>query len=137
MGRTHDFIKTYPDEALLEEIRRVAGLVGKPVLTSTDFAKHAGIGASTIARRFGGWRNALQHAGLGHMYSGGPEVAFKPFYQVIYTDEELLEEIYRVAKLVEKPVLSKSDFTRHSNVATDTVKRRFGNWRDVPINMSR
>lgn len=77
MKRAPSLIKTYSDEALLEEVRRVAGLVRESVLTSTDFAKHAGISASTIASRFGGWRNALERAGLAHMDSGEPESAFK------------------------------------------------------------
>ena len=63
----HPFLS---DEALLEEIRRVAGLVGKPVLSTACFDKYGRTSARTLYRRFGDWRTVLERAGVGHMYSG-------------------------------------------------------------------
>ncbi|MHB9038653.1 MAG: homing endonuclease associated repeat-containing protein [Armatimonadota bacterium] len=60
MRRAPNFIKNYPDDALLEEVRRAAGLVDRPVLTMSDFAKHSGVGVNAIARRFGGWQAVLE-----------------------------------------------------------------------------
>src|ERR1019366_7217541 len=69
-----DFLSEYTDEALLGEIRRVAALlpVGEP-LTTTAYERHSPkVSHSTIHKRFGGWKEALERAGLGHLYHGQP-----------------------------------------------------------------
>ncbi len=124
LGRKSNLLKDYPDEALLEEVRRVAGLVGRPVLTHADFAKHSGISTSTFARRFGKWRTVLECAGLVHLYSGEAEC-----WQKRYSDEALLEEVRRVAEIVGKPVLTRADFKQHSKVDQSNIRLRFGGWR--------
>jgi len=52
-----------PDERLLDDIRRVAGLINKPP-TANDIREHADYSLSTFVRRFGSWNDALKHAGL-------------------------------------------------------------------------
>ncbi len=65
------FPKNCPDEVLLDEVRRIARLVGKHMLTQADFGKLSGISSGTLKRRFGSWHAVLEHAGVGHMCSGG------------------------------------------------------------------
>ncbi len=130
MGRKRDLIKDYPDEALVEEVRRVAGLVGKPVLTPSDFTSHSEIDARALARRFGGWRVLLERAGMGHMYSEADEEPAR-IHSFGYSDEHLCEEIQRVAKLVEKPILTTTDLKKHSKIVPGTFSNRFGSWRDA------
>jgi hypothetical protein len=93
------------------------------VLVRTDFAANSRIGVITLSRRFGKWRELLEQAGLGHMYSGalGPGMG--------HSDEYLLQEIRRVAELVDKPILTMSTFRRHSGIGTSAITRRFGGWR--------
>ena len=55
----------------LDEVRRVAATVEKPVLTRDDFSSHSVIDADTIIPRFGSWRATLERAGLGYMYPPG------------------------------------------------------------------
>ena len=73
MGHGRDLIKDYPDEALLEEVRRVAGLVNKPMLTKASFTKHTGIPAGALARRFRNWKTALERAGVSHMLAASED----------------------------------------------------------------
>ncbi|OFX15684.1 MAG: hypothetical protein A2Z18_03525 [Armatimonadetes bacterium RBG_16_58_9] len=130
MRRRLDVFRSYPDEAFLVEAQRVAGLVGKPVLTSGDFTKHSGIPASIVRRRFGSWRVLLERAGLEDMYSaeaGGAPLATR----FVYSDEELLEEVRRVAELAGKPVLLQKDFREYSRIAPGIFRQRFGGWRAV------
>ncbi len=128
MRRAYYIIKDYPDEALLEEVRRVAELVDKPVLTKGDFVKHSPVGAEALATRFGGWRIVLERAGLAHMHSGEPENLSR---RRKHSDEEIFEEIRRVAELVDKPVLTQSEFKRHSEIGIDYLMLRLGGWRIV------
>jgi len=130
LGLETHIIRSYPDEILLEEVRRVAQLVDKPVLTTLDFEKHAGIASKTLRQRFGSWRAVLEQAGLGHMYIGADDERVR-LYRARYSDEYLLEEVRRVAGAAGKPVLTTTEFERHSRVSVETLANRFGGWHDV------
>jgi 5-methylcytosine-specific restriction endonuclease McrA len=45
-----------------------------------------------------------------------------------YDDASLLNELQRVASLVKSPVLTQSEFDRHSKASTSLIRRRFGGW---------
>lgn len=45
-----------------------------------------------------------------------------------YDEASLLEELRRVASLVESPILTQSEFDRHSKASASVIRRRFGNW---------
>lgn len=50
-----------------------------------------------------------------------------------YDNESLLGEIRRVAALIDAPVITKSAFDQHSKVSSDTVRKRFGGWKQALI----
>lgn len=53
---------------------------------------------------------------------------------ISYSEEEIISEIRRVAKIVVgKPHMTRSDFDKHSKVNSSTVIRRFGGWREALI----
>lgn len=126
-----NFLEDYGDDALLEEIRRVSKLVPGPFLTQREFSRFSGkVHHTTIRRRFGSWRAALDAAGEGNMYSGR-HVSPKMKSQVArnLSDEQVLEEMRKVAKLLGKEFLSVGKFNKHSSIASERVIRnRFGSW---------
>lgn len=69
-----DFLPDNTDGALLDELRRIAELLPRDEpLTKTAFRRFgAKVSAKTLSRRFGGWKQALQKAGLEHLYVGQP-----------------------------------------------------------------
>ena len=115
------------DQELVEELRRVAGLVEGPVFSRRDFDNYSTIDSACPKTRFGSWRAALEQAGLGHMYSGSVEGA-RHIATIEYSDEELLEEIRRVAHLLECSTLRQCDMAKHSGVGQTTFSKRFGTW---------
>jgi hypothetical protein len=130
LERKTNILKDYPDEVLLEEVRRVAEIVGQQTLTQADFTKNSVVSSSDVARRFGGWKATLERAGLGRMYVEGDEVQFRPGRKRI-ADEVLLEEIQRVAQLVEKSVLTLEDFNKNSKISGTTIALRFEGWHNA------
>ncbi len=124
-----DFLDDYSDESLLDEMRRVASLLPGPVLSIELFDRSARVSASTVRRRFGGWRNALAKAGLAHLY-GGRTVSGKMKGQAArrMTNQGLLEEMRRVHRLLGKDALTAEDFSRHTQLNAAAVARRFGSW---------
>lgn len=127
-----DFLTEYTDEALLGELRRIAALLpaGEP-LTKTTYERHSPKAAhTTMRRRFGGWKNALERAGLGHLYHGQP-VSQKMRTQLArsYSDTDLLAELKRIHALVGKKWLTSTDFNAHSITSTVSIRRHFGSFR--------
>ena len=60
----------FDDLSFLAELRRVAGLHRDGALTRAGFRTLSRVSPSAIVRRFGDWREALEAAGIGHLYAG-------------------------------------------------------------------
>lgn len=56
--------KGIKDEDLLADLRRVAKILNKQTVYSTEYRLHGEYSVSTIRLRFGSWNNALKTAGL-------------------------------------------------------------------------
>ena len=117
-----DRLASYDDDALLAELRRVAALVDSPHMTRSAFDSRSKASSSAISRRFGGWRQALERAGLVNRYKGpqGPERTF--------SDDELLSQLRRVSKDLGGESVTIELFNRHASINAETVRRRFGSW---------
>jgi hypothetical protein len=132
MGRYEiDFLPEYTDEALLDEVRRVAALLpaGEP-LTKIVFKQHGPkVSESTLRRRFGSWKDALEKAGLGHLYEGYPvsqKMKRQPGKRL--SNDDLIAELKRVRALVGKPYLTREDFNHHSVTSVEAIRIRFGSF---------
>ncbi len=120
----------YTDEAILNEIRRVAALVDPEALTETRFKTFSRVGVSTVRRHFGTWREALRVAGLEHMYSSARATTQKMKVQFGkgMSDEQLTEMVREVARQLSVDTLTIEDFNQHAPINAATVRRRFGGW---------
>lgn len=116
----------YSDQALLDELRRVASLT-EGAITAAVLLAHGRASPSVYRRRFGGLENALRAAGLADRYSGRT-VSRKMRAQRSRTlgDDALLQELRRVAVIV--PALTQPGFNSHSHLSASVYPRRFGSW---------
>jgi len=127
-----DFLEQYTDEALLSELRRVAALLpeGKR-LTKTSYENLTPrVASSTVRHRFGGWRIALEKAGLGLLYNGrivSQKMREQPIKRM--SNDALVAELRRVHVLSEKGWLTSDYFNAHSVTSEDAVRLRFGSFR--------
>jgi hypothetical protein len=133
MGRFEvDFLEEYTDEALLNELRRIATLLpaGTP-LTKPQYKRfNPRVAQTTICKRFGGWQEALQKAGLGHLYHGQPvseKMKIQPAKKL--SDADLIAELKRVHASVGKKWLTSGDFNASSVTSEAAVRQRFGSFR--------
>jgi hypothetical protein len=126
-----NFLDSYTDTAVLDEIRRVATLAGTGPLTKKLFRKLSGrVSLNTIRRRFGEWRGALEAAGVGDLY-GGQAVTKKMKNQSArrMSDEALLRELQNVRTENGSAALTAEAFDMRSTVTSSTALRsRFGSW---------
>jgi len=133
MGRYEiDFLEEYTDEALLAELRRIAALLPEhKLLTKAAYEAHGSrTSTDTICRRFGGWQEALQKAGLSHLCKERV-VSRKMREQPVrnMSNDGLISEMRRVHALCGKKWLCSEDFNIHSVTTEGTVRSRFGSFR--------
>ena len=127
-----DFLTEYTDEALLGELRRIATLLpaGEP-LTKTAYQRHSpNVAHTALRRRFGGWKESLERAGLGYLYHGQPisqKMRSQPAKDL--SNADLLAELKRVHALVGKEWLTSDDFNARSVTSEEAIRRRFGTFR--------
>lgn len=124
---------SYDESSLIAELQRVAELVSEPTLTRAAFDRHARVDSSTILRRLGDWRHALELAGLGHRYSGrSVSQNMRDQRTRTLADDELLSELRRVAADLDTATLTREQFRQHAAGVSDAgVTRRFGSWSEA------
>lgn len=117
-----EHLESYDDEALLVELRRVAALIETPKITIGQFTALAKVHGSTLQKRFGGWKGALEAAGLSTRFDDG---SFKK------SREEILTAITDTANKLQKQVLTRQEFVAHTGITDGPVRREFGSWKSA------
>ena len=125
-----DRLTDYSTANIVNEIRRVADLLGLAPLKKREFDKESKVHSSTVIRRFGSWRAGLEAAGRGQLYGGGA-VTEKMRDQKgrDLRDEDLLAELSRVAQALGRNDLTIDDINNHSIVGQGIFRKRFGRTR--------
>lgn len=105
------------NEKLIEDLRRVANLLGKRTVTYEEYPQHGLCASRIFETRFGSWNVALRTAGLevGHRRD--------------FSELELFENLESVwTALGRQP--RREDMTKPtSSVSGKTYEKRFGGWR--------
>ena len=104
------------DEAVLDEIRRVAALEPGRRLTVERFDAVARIKSTAVRDRFGSWSEATRRAGLSDALP-------------IYTKEAVVEDLQRVSALFPNEPLTIAIYLQSGRYSASYVKRQFGEWR--------
>lgn len=109
----------YSDEALLEELRRVASEFKGQRLTRDAFNELSRVHASTLNSRFGSWRNALDKAGI--------NLTIAPRRPPL-TRQLVLEEIRACERETPGASAKVGEVARRLGVNKTTIPRKFGKW---------
>lgn len=106
------------NETLLEDLRRAAKQLGQQTIITRDYNKIGRFGYRTIKRRFDGWNEALEKAGL------------EKGRQPNISDEELIHDIKRVVLEIAPLELTKEKYKEKGKYSTTTIEDRFG-WNNI------
>ena len=118
------------DEDIFAEVRRVDALIGEATLTRRAYDKIAKIHSSTLIKRYGDWATVLLRAEIAHKYSGRSatdKMRLHGGHRL--TDDEILDELRRVANLLSQESITRVDLRNHSAAISEAVvASRFGSW---------
>jgi len=125
-----DRLTDYSTADIVNEIQRVADVLGTAPLKKRDFDNESKVHSTTVIRRFGSWRAGLEAAGLEKLYGGG-NVTDKMRTQQgrDLSDDDLLAELRRIAQDLGRSDLTINDINNHSIVGKGIFRKRFGKTR--------
>lgn len=120
-------LSEYTDEAILDELRRVAALVPEGALTVSIFTKHARV-TRKVYERFGNWNDVLRKAGLGDRSSNVVKTrGANPSRLMSNTD--ILDSLKALAAKLEKFELTTRDVEWNLPFSAETLRNRWGSSR--------
>ena len=121
-----EYHRNVPDEELLEDIKKVAMQLGETSITQKEYKNAGGkFSRDTITRRFGGWINAIQKAGL-----TPPQIQIN---KSGVSENEVLEDLKGVAKKLNKLTFTSTEYTIYGKYSKDIVFRKFKTWNNALI----
>ncbi len=106
------------DEALRDDLRRVAAHLSQETVTERQYIEHGMYSATTLIARFGSWNSALTGAGL-------------DIHITTLRDDVLLSDLCRVAEEVSAESVSISRYRELGKHDVGTFLDRFGSWRSA------
>ncbi len=109
--------RNIPRDALINEIRRLSDCLGRTP-TAEDMTKQGVFGVNTYAHEFGGWNDALKHAG------------YEPNRKLNLPKNELIKEIVRLNDQYGRPPIAK-EMDRDGAYSVGRFCRAFGSWNDA------
>lgn len=115
-------LEDYSDEALLNELRRVAAELKGERLTKKSYVQFARTHSSTIEKRFGTWRNALDLAKISETIA--PRVN-------LLTREALMAGLQAYAKEFPGSSVTAEEIAERLGVHKSTISHKFGKWKTL------
>ena len=103
------------EEEVIEDMKRVAELLNKSSFTISDYQKHGKYHNSTLSKKFGSWKCALNSAGLNYSRKR-------------ITNDELLEDLKNTAVGLNVNSVSKEEYQANGSFRAETIQDRFGGW---------
>jgi len=104
------------DQDLLDDVKKVASEFNKETITRDEYDERGRFNSGTIRKRFGGWLNALEKAGLSETRNYNIE------------NDDLIKNIEDVwLKLGRQPFTTdmKAPLSKYTG---QTYRKRFGSW---------
>jgi len=110
--------RNIPKEELIDDLKRVADLLGRETVTAITYAQKGKFGVNTLLRRFGSWNKALKAAGL------------KVILSLNIEKEALFENLANVWQYLGRQPVGKDldKASGWSKFSLGTYEKRFGLW---------
>lgn len=121
--KLNEYHRNISDQELLNDIKRVSNLLNTKVLSRDDYNKYGKYSRTTIGRRFGSWKIALEKIGLAPVHSG-----IKNVFNINVSDEQLLNDLKETAKSLNATTITSTQYNEHGKHGHTIIIERFGKW---------
>lgn len=116
----NEYKRELTDEEILQDIKSVASSLGTDYISISLYKEHGKYSQCAIQRHFGTWKNALAIAGL--------RTERTPDERCRVSNEDLFEDLRRVAKELQSDTVSYDAYKKHGKYSDEVFFRRFGKW---------
>lgn len=121
--KLNDYHRNVSDENLLDDVKRVADLLGSDILTREAYKKYGKYSSSTIEKRFGSWKLALEKIGISSVRGG-----VKNINNLNVSNEQLLDDLKNVANRLETTTLTSTQYDESGKHGHNIIISRFQKW---------
>ncbi len=122
IGEDTEHLKPITDEDLKSEYLRIKKELKKPKLILNDIKKHGKYKSKAYLNHFGSWDNFVRLMGDGNSRN-------------LNTDQEVIEEYWRVKKLLGKDYITQNEMNEHGKISSSLYNWRFGSWKKFLIHI--
>ena len=120
--KLNEYHRDVPEEALLEDLKRVAEIIGTGRLSRSDYQKHGKFGTTTIERRFGGWNSAIIRIGLVVIETGNQK------RETLVDEDSFFEDLRQVAVDLGKESITTGEYDQFGRFSRSGCCRKYGSW---------
>ena len=121
--KLNEYHKNISKDELLEDLCIVAKKLNKSYLSRSEYEKNGKYSATPYINNFGSWLVACKEAGL--------RITRNKEDFVYISDEDLLEDMVQVSKLLKKKSISTKDYSDYGKYKVQTILSRFLKWSEA------
>lgn len=126
----NEYHRNISDEELLADVKRVANSLNVNSMTQKDYKKQGKYGLNTFRRHFGSWNKVLELCGMqANVYQLSAALGEHEHHLVDTC--ELLDDIKRVAELLNKESISSREYSDYGIYSSGTCFNRFSTWNEA------
>ena len=115
----NEYNRNVSDSELINDVKRVAELLGLTTISMERYTQHGKFHHSTIARRFGGWGNVLTLSGL------------QINKNMNISEPDIISDIKRVAELLAKNSFTSKEYECYGKYSRTVVFRKLKTWNNA------
>ena len=116
----NEYKKELTEEEILEDIKSVASSLGTDYISISTYKKYGKYSQTGIRGHFESWKKALAIAGL--------RTERTPDERCRVSNEDLFEDLRRVAKNIQKNTVTWDDYKKHGKYSCHVILKRFRKW---------
>lgn len=113
------------DSDLIADLQRVANKYNKESLTYSEYDVYGIYHSSTIRRRFGTWKLALDKANLKYTRKNCKN------HECYTSNEDFINDVKELAISLNKKTITYGEYQKHGKYAINKITKRLGGWDNV------
>ncbi len=118
----NEYHRNATDEDLINDVVLTAKKLNKSTLTMDEYRDSGSFHPSTVWRRFGSWKKALEASGLnttGHNF------------KCEYSDDEVIADVRRVAKELGVDGITAYEYDQNGVFSSSTLVKKYDGWNKI------